>query len=94
MRTLMTKTPFALAAVAALTLSACTAESESANAGADDLPETPIGDDPEAISDDEIVEAVPGVEGADAEGDTGNTADLGEEENAEFGEPGTKPPSE
>lgn len=81
----------------ALSLAACNAEGESANAGADDLPETEIEGDPDAISDPAISEAVPGIDSVDTEGDAPSTAGVDSEEDAEYAEPdedmGEDPPA-
>ncbi|MHA7820893.1 MAG: hypothetical protein ACX930_14695 [Erythrobacter sp.] len=79
----------AAALTASLALAACTAE--PAPTGEDDLPETQIDGDPDAISGEAIEEAVPGVEEASPEGETSTTADLQEAENAEYTDVGEPP---
>lgn len=88
MRSFTFKSTLTLAAPAALALvlSACAAESESANAGEDDLPETEIAEEPEAISDGEVAEAVPGVEAVDTEGDAPSTAGVEDGDDAVYAE--------
>lgn len=74
---------------ASLALAACSAE--PAPQGEDDLPETEITGDPDAISGEEISEAVPGVEAADPDGETSSTAEFDGEGNAEYTDPGEEP---
>lgn len=83
------KSPFALAAPlgAALALAACTQESESANAGEDDLPETEFEQDNDSLSDEEIADSVPGVESVDTEGEEASTAGVRDEGDAEYADP-------
>ncbi|UAB78688.1 hypothetical protein INR77_02860 [Erythrobacter sp. SCSIO 43205] len=77
-----------MAAGLAVGLGGCTSESESANAGPDDRPESPYdaaqGGD---LSGDEIAEAAPGVEDADPESQSPSEADLNDDENLEVAEP-------
>jgi hypothetical protein len=93
MRIRLTKKTLALATPLALSfaLAACATEDESANAGEDDLPETTIADEPESVSDPAIVEAVPGVDAVDPEGEASSNAELSEGENImPSGEDGTQ----
>ncbi len=88
-----TNTPFARPAIiatlgAALALAAC---DQAADTETDAMEEADamISDNADApIMGEEIEEAVPGIEEAAPEGDTPNTADLGEEENIEVAEEG------
>jgi hypothetical protein len=93
MRTPILKSPLGLAAPlgAALVLAACTQESESVNAGEDDLPDTEFIDDPDAISDPTIADTVPGVESVDTEGDAASTAGVRDEGDADYTDPGYDP---
>ncbi|MEE4199689.1 hypothetical protein [Erythrobacter sp.] len=86
-RTMALTTPLALA----FALAACTAEDESANAGVDDMPEPTIAEEPDTISDPAIVQAVPGVDAVDPEGEASSNAELSEGENIlPSGEDGTQ----
>ncbi len=68
---------------AAISLAACSAP-------ADDGPADTAGESIEGVAEGEpltgaeIEEAVPGIENAEPEGETGNTANLGEPENVEY----------
>ena len=65
---------------ASFTLAGCAAETEQPV----DETETAMEADDGALSGAEIEEAAPGIEDAQPEGETGNTADLGEPENVEY----------
>ncbi|MBV7265275.1 hypothetical protein [Erythrobacter ani] len=70
------------ATAASFALAACTAETDDRTADTDAGVTAPAeGAD---LTGAEIEQAVPGIEDADPEGDTGVTADLGEEENVEY----------
>jgi len=73
--------------VTSFTLGACTAETDTTETeGAMVAPA-----DGADLTGEEITEAVPGVEAADPEGDTSNTADLQEPGNAEYSDVGDPP---
>nr|WP_298931417.1 hypothetical protein [uncultured Erythrobacter sp.] len=82
-RTVFARLPLAAALGVGLTLSAC-------GAPADDGPADTAGESIEGVAEgdaltgEEIEEAVPGIEGAQPEGETGNTADLGDPANVEY----------
>ncbi|MBD2842935.1 hypothetical protein [Erythrobacter rubeus] len=67
---------------ASFALAACTAETADPAADAGETAAAPADND--ALTGAEIEQAVPGIEDADPEGETGVTADLGEEENVEY----------
>lgn len=89
-KTLALTTPLALA----LALAACAGESEGANAGEDDLPESMVETEEGDVTGEEIADAVPGIEEADPEGDTPNTAGINSEEDAEYLDPSENPPQQ
>ena len=81
-------TPLALAAALALPIAACSPaadEGDSDDAIGESVDGVAEGD---ALSGEEIEEAVPGVTDAAPEGATGNTADLGDPSNVEYTEEG------
>ena len=85
-----TRIPFtrlpALAVISAsLALAACAGEAEDAAEEADAIGESIDGvAEGDALDGEEITEAVPGVVEAEPEGETPNTADLSDQENAEY----------
>lgn len=83
-RTPLTRLPIIAALGASLALAACAGEAEDTAA---DTTEATDGVDGvvenDALSGEEIEEAVPGVEDATPEGDTPNTADVADQENLE-----------
>lgn len=89
-KTLALTTPLALA----VALAACSAENESVNAGEDDLPESEIYDQPDANTGEQMEGTVPGVEEAYPEGDTPNTADIEDENDAVYTDPEENPPQQ
>lgn len=86
------KTAIALPATLALGL-ALAGCGTGADTTEDDMPEPEISESPDIISDEAIEEANPGIEEADPDGDTSNTADFeGQgENNAEYSDVGDPP---
>ncbi len=86
----VTRSATAAALALSLGLAACAGEAPEASDDADSVETIETDMEADAISDEAIEEAVPGIEDADAEGDTPNTADLDDQENLEvndIGEP-------
>ena len=75
--------------VTSFTLGACTAETDTTETETEGGMVAPA--DGADLTGAEITEAVPGVEAADPEGDTSNTADLEEPGNAEYSDVGDPP---
>lgn len=93
-RTLFTRLPLAAALGASLALGACaeTADDGPADTAGESIEGVAEGD---ALTGEEVEEAVPGIEEADPEGETGNTADLGDPDNVEYtDDPNSDRPSE
>ncbi len=86
-KTLALTTPLALA----FALAAC---GEPAETGEDDLPDPEIAAEPDNVTDEEIEEAVPGIEEAYSEGDTPNTADIDSRSDAEYQDIEDNPPEQ
>lgn len=82
----------AMAAAFALGVGACASEDDSVNAGTDDRPDIVGEPATNDITGEQIEEAVPGIEEANPDGTSPNTADLGDEENAEFRDIDEEPP--
>ncbi len=77
--------------VTSFTLGACTAETDTTETETETEGGMVAPADGADLTGAEITEAVPGVEAADPEGDTSNTANLQEPGNAEYSDVGDPP---
>ena len=89
MRRSFRRSVLVLATTAALplALAACGTERQDEEMADGDLPDPQISGSPDPVSDEEIEEAVPGIEQAYPEGDTPNDLGIRDENDAEYSEP-------